>query len=302
MAVELPHYGILAVRYGTSSARPANQNFIMSDGHDGPMPMDFYIWVIRGEGRTIVVDTGFSAGASERRNRRFVHAPVEALAQAGVDPAAVQDVVITHLHWDHSGNMDLFPNATFHIQDAEMAQATGRCICHKWFRRQSEVDDVVALVRNLYAGRVKFHDGEGTVAPGVTVHLVGGHTGGLQIVRVNTARGAVVLASDAVHYWQNLAEQNPFPPANVMDALEAFRKVENMVERPRPHHSRPRSAGAQPLPAAARQSRYRAGRSGADELSAMPLSREPTSMRSISSLMIELVANGTKRTGGQNVT
>ena len=68
--------------------------------------------------------------------------------------------MITHLHWDHSGNMDLFPNATFHIQDAEMAQATGRCICHKWFRRQSEVDDVVALVKNLYAGRVKFHDGK----------------------------------------------------------------------------------------------------------------------------------------------
>jgi len=67
MAAELPHYEILAVRYGTSSARPASQNFIMSDGHDGPMPMDFYIWVIRGEGRTVVVDTGFSAGASERR-------------------------------------------------------------------------------------------------------------------------------------------------------------------------------------------------------------------------------------------
>jgi glyoxylase-like metal-dependent hydrolase (beta-lactamase superfamily II) len=229
MAVELPPYEILAVRYGTSSARPASQNFIMSDGHDGPMPMDFYIWVIRDEGRTIVVDTGFSAGASERRNRRFVHAPAEALAQAGVDPAAVQDVVITHLHWDHSGNMDLFPNATFHIQDAEMAQATGRCICHKWFRRQSEVDDVVALVRNLYAGRVKFHDGEGTVVPGVTVHLVGGHTSGLQIVRVHTARGAVVLASDAVHYWMNLAEQNPFPPANVMGALEAFRIVEELA-------------------------------------------------------------------------
>jgi glyoxylase-like metal-dependent hydrolase (beta-lactamase superfamily II) len=228
-AADLPHYEILAVRYGTSSARPASQNFIMADGHDGPMPMDFYIWVIRGQGRTIVVDTGFSAGASERRNRRFVHAPAEALAQAGVDAATVQDVVITHLHWDHSGNMDLFPNATFHIQDAEMAQATGRCICHKWFRRQSEVDDVVALVKNLYAGRVKFHDGEGAVAPGVTVHLVGGHTGGLQIVRVNTARGAVVLASDSVHYWQNLAEQNPFPPTNVMDALEAFRIVEKLA-------------------------------------------------------------------------
>jgi len=229
MTEELPRYEILAVRYGTSSARPARQNFIMPDGHDGPMQMDFYIWVIRGAGRSIVVDTGFSAAASGRRNRQFVHAPAEALAQAGVDVAAVRDVVITHLHWDHSGNTDLFPNATFHIQDAEMAQATGRCICHKWFHRQAEVDDVVALVKNLYAGRVAFHNGTGTLAPGVTVHLVGGHTGGLQIVRVHTARGFVVLASDAVHYWMNLEEQNPFPPANVMDALEAFRKVEELA-------------------------------------------------------------------------
>src|SRR3984885_4875882 len=226
---ELPDYEILAIRFGSSSARPGSQNFIMPDGHDGPMQMDFYIWAIRGAGRTIVVDTGFSPGASTRRNRQFVHAPADALAQAGINVFEVGDVVLTHLHWDHAGNIDLFPQATFHIQDAEMAQATGRCICHKWFRRQSEVDDVVALVRNLYAGRVKFHDGEGIVAPGVTVHLVGGHTGGLQIVRVNTARGAVVLASDAVHYWQNLAEQNPFPPANVMDALEAFRIVEDLA-------------------------------------------------------------------------
>ncbi len=230
MAADLPDYEILALRYGTSSARPGHQNFILPDGHDGPMPMDFYIWVIRGDGRTIMVDTGFSADASGRRNRKFVHAPAEVLGLAGVDATAVRDVVITHLHWDHSGNTDLFPNATFHIQDAEMAQATGRCICHKWFRRQAEVEDVVALVRNLYAGRVTFHDGSGEVAPGVTVHLVGGHTGGLQIVRVHTARGFVVLASDAVHYWMNLDEDNPFPPANVMDALEAFGKVEALAE------------------------------------------------------------------------
>ena len=241
MAAEPPHYEILAVRYGTSSARPASQNFIMSDGHDGPMPMDFYIWVIRGEGRTIVVDTGFSAGASERRNRRFVHPPAEALAQAGVDPAAVQDVVITHLHWDHSGNMDLFPNATFHIQDAEMAQATGRCICHKWFRRQSEVDDVVALVNNLYAGRVKFHDGEGTVAPGVTVHLVGGHTGGLQIVRVHTARGAVVLASDARALLAKSRRAESVSAGQRHGRARSVPHRRRFGRRPRPHHPRPRS-------------------------------------------------------------
>ena len=191
MSEDLPTYEVLAVRFGSSRARPGSQNFIMPDGHDGPMQMDFYIWVIRREGRTIVVDTGFSPGASSRRNRQFVHAPAEALAQA-----------------------------------------TGRCICHTWFRRQSEVDDVVALVRNLYAGRVKFHDGAGEIAPGVTVHLIGGHTGGLQVVRVHTARGWVVLASDAVHYWANIEERNPFPAADVMGALEGFATVEGLADGP----------------------------------------------------------------------
>jgi glyoxylase-like metal-dependent hydrolase (beta-lactamase superfamily II) len=232
MTNALPDYEVLAIRFGSSSNRPGSQNFIMPDGHDGPMQMDFYVWAIRHADRTIVVDTGFSPGASTRRNRQFVHPLPEALAMSGVDPGAVSDVVITHLHWDHAGNIDLFPTATFHIQDAEIAQATGRCICHKWFRRQSEVDDVVALVRNLYAGRVAFHDGEGEIAPGVTVHLIGGHTGGLQVVRVHTARGWVVLASDAVHYWANLEERNPFPAADVMGALEGFAAVEKLADGP----------------------------------------------------------------------
>ncbi len=232
MSDALPNYEVLAVRFASSSARPGSQNFIMPDGHDGPMQMDFYIWAIRGAGHTIIVDTGFSAGASERRKRQFLHTPAEALAQAGIDASAVRDVVLTHLHWDHAGNIDMFPQASFHIQDAEMAAATGRCICHSYFRRQSEVDDVVALVRNLYAGRLKFHDGTGTIAPGVTVPLIGGHTGGLQAVRVPTARGWVVLASDAVHYWANIEERNPFPAANVALALEGFAVVEGLADGP----------------------------------------------------------------------
>lgn len=226
----MPSYEILALRFASSSARPGYQNFMMPDGHEGPMPMDFYIWAIRGGGRTIVVDTGFSAGASERRKRKFLHTPVEALASAGIAVEDVGDVVLTHLHWDHAGNIDLFPAARFHIQDKEMSGATGRCICHKYFRRQHEVDDVVALVRTLYGGRVTFHDGPGEVAPGVTVHFLGGHTGGLQVVRVNTARGWVVLASDAVHYWANFAERNPFPAADVAMALEGFDAVERLAD------------------------------------------------------------------------
>jgi len=271
MTDALPDYEVLAIRFGSSSNRPGSQNFIMPDGHDGPMQMDFYVWAIRHGERTIVVDTGFSPGASTRRNRQFVHPLPEALAMAGVDPAAVSDVVITHLHWDHAGNIDLFPKATFHIQDAEMAQATGRCICHKWFRRQSEVDDVVALVRNLYAGRVAFHDGAGEIAPGVTVHLIGGHTGG----PAGGARPHGARLGGAGERRRALLGQyrgaQPVPGRRRAGGDRGLCGGREARRRADPHHPGPRPGGADPVSAAARQYRHRPGRPRAPRLRPMPL-------------------------------
>jgi glyoxylase-like metal-dependent hydrolase (beta-lactamase superfamily II) len=52
------------------------------------------------------------------------------------------------------------------------------------------------------------------------------------VVRVHTARGWVVLASDAVHYWANIEERNPFPAADVMGAIEGFAVVEKLADGP----------------------------------------------------------------------
>jgi glyoxylase-like metal-dependent hydrolase (beta-lactamase superfamily II) len=90
---------------------------------------------------------------------------------------------------------------------------------------------VVAMVHKVYGGRVCFHDGFGTVAPGVTVHLIGGHTDGTQVVRVHTARGWVVLASDAAHYWANLHGRNPFPKvSDIGKTIDGFRLVEELAD------------------------------------------------------------------------
>jgi glyoxylase-like metal-dependent hydrolase (beta-lactamase superfamily II) len=201
-----------ALRYGRHD-RPAQTNFLLlvEDAHEA-MPLDYYVWLLRGPGgREIVVDTGFDHALAERRGRKLSRSVGQALRDFGTDPAKVGDVVITHLHYDHAGNIDLFPKATVHIQDREMAFATGRHMCMACIRLPFEADHVVAMIRALYADRVQFHDGEGEIAPGVTVHRVGGHSDGLQVVRVETARGPVVLASDAAHFYANVTRGNPFP-------------------------------------------------------------------------------------------
>ena len=226
-------YEIFAIRYGTQQDRTAASNFIFPDDHAAVMPIDYFLWAIVGGGRTIVVDTGFSHATAERRGRKLMRTPAEALALAGVDAAAVKDVVLTHLHYDHAGCMDAFPAATFHLQDAEMAFATGRCMCHRVLRIPMEVEDVTNAVRHVFADRVKFHDGTAALAPGVTLHLVGGHSGGLQVVRVATARGFVVLASDAAHYWANIRTRNPFPlVVDVARMAEGWRVCEELADGP----------------------------------------------------------------------
>ena len=206
-------YEIFAIHYARHE-RQAGENFVFRDGddpHDAPMPLDYFVWVVRDAGRIVVVDTGFDHPAARQRGRTLLRHPVEALRAMGVDPVAVRDVVITHLHYDHAGNLGAFPNATFHLQDAEMAFATGRCMCHPRLRGPFDVEDVVTMVRRVYDGRVRFHDGDAELFPGLSLHKVPGHSAGLQCVRVATARGPVVLASDASHYYANLERGNPFP-------------------------------------------------------------------------------------------
>lgn len=227
-----PCYEIFALRYATVARRP-QENFISPDPHDGPLAMDYFVWAILGEDRVVVVDTGFGAEAARKRGRTLLRTPQQALQDIGIDCAGVEDVVITHLHYDHAGNLQDFPRARFHLQDAEIAYATGRLMCHDMLRHAYDIEDVVSIVRRIYAGRVVFHDGEAVLAPGISLHRIGGHTQGLQVVRVATARGFVVLASDATHYYDNIRNRDPFPiVVDVGAMLEGYRTVERLAESP----------------------------------------------------------------------
>lgn len=217
-----PTYEIYAIRYGHLD-RNSPENFIGGDPHDVAMPLDYFIWAIIGNGRTVLLDTGFDEAMGKKRNRNIVRPIEQGLAAVGVQVGDVEDIIISHMHFDHAGNRDMFPQATYHIQDAEMEYCTGRCMCHHMLNHSYAVEDVQAMVGRVYNGKVRFHDGVSQVAPGITVHRVGGHTRGLQVTRVMTQRGPVVLGSDAAHFYANFEQHRPFPVVeNVAEMLAGY--------------------------------------------------------------------------------
>jgi glyoxylase-like metal-dependent hydrolase (beta-lactamase superfamily II) len=227
-------YEIYALRYATMSPRTPNLNFLIPDPHETTaQDLDYFVWLIRGGGRDILVDTGFNAEEATLRNRKLTLNPVDALERFGVKADSIKDIIVSHLHYDHAGNLDRFPSARFHLQDREMSYATGRCMCNGMLRHPFSIEHVTLMVRHVYGERVSFHSGDGEIAPGVTVHRVGGHSDGLQVVRVETERGPVVLASDAAHYYANLQRRSPFPIVyNVGDMAQGWDIVERLAGHP----------------------------------------------------------------------
>ena len=226
----LQPYEIHAIRYAHNAKATSRENFLGGDAHDTPMPLDYFVWAIRGNGRTFILDTGFDAAMGAKRKREFLRSPGEGLRCIGIDPDAIEDVIVSHMHYDHCGNYGLFPRARYHLQDAEMAYATGRCMCHPAMRVPFELDDVLAMVTKVFADRVAFHDGDREIAPGITVHRVGGHSKGLQVLRVWTRRGWMVLASDASHFYANMETGRPFHLLHSLeDTLEGYRRCYDLA-------------------------------------------------------------------------
>jgi glyoxylase-like metal-dependent hydrolase (beta-lactamase superfamily II) len=224
---------VFAIRYGHHSRRsPAN--FIDGDPHDILQPLDFYVWAIVGPAGTIVVDTGFDEAMGKKRHRDMIKPVRDGLAALGIAVEKVDTIIISHLHYDHCGNHDLFPQARYHLQDREMAYATGRCMCHQALRLPFEAEDVVAMVRKVFTGRAAFHDGDDEIVPGVSVHHIGGHSKGLQAVRVKTRRGNVVLAADATHLYDHIEGGRVFPITySVAEVVEGYETLKRLASSPR---------------------------------------------------------------------
>ena len=223
---------VFAIRYAVREAVPASEIFLRSGPDDLPAAMAYYVWLIAGPGGRFLVDTGFGRSVARRRERLdcLRADPLAALSALGAPASELPDVILTHLHFDHCGELGRFPGARIWLQEKEMAFWTGPAAARPSFRHVIMPEDLTAVVQLNLEGRLRWVCGDETIAPGLSLHLVGGHTPGLQVVRVETEDGVVVLASDATHYYRNIEADRPYSAVDsVSSAHAAFDRLHRLA-------------------------------------------------------------------------
>jgi glyoxylase-like metal-dependent hydrolase (beta-lactamase superfamily II) len=221
---------IYAVKFGRNE-KSVRGSFMMgaaAEPFEQPMPIDYFVWAIRSPGQDVVLDAGFTSVTNQTRQRKHLEDPSVALARIGVDPATVPFVILSHLHYDHVGDLDPFTTARFVLQQDELEFWTGEMAQRIEFSRHIEPGDI-ARVRELNAAsRVLLVDGMVEVVDGIWVVKIGGHTPGLQVTLVRTSIGVVVLAADGSHFFENIEQDRPF--AVVTNLIDMYAGYDRMKE------------------------------------------------------------------------
>ena len=230
-----PKYEIYAIRYATI------KNFNVSGlvvGADPARKLDIamLIWLVKGEGRNILVDAGFYRDQFFKQWPGIADyvKPSEAIARVGLKPEDITDIVITHMHWDHADGMDLFPKAKIWLQKDELEYYAGTA----WQSRRThggiDPDDVLAAVKLNLAGRVGLVNGDAQeILPGITCYTGGKHTYASQYVGVTTAAGIVVLASDNMYLYENMEKHAASASLDNESNLRAQDRMKQLAATPK---------------------------------------------------------------------
>lgn len=205
-------------------------------GAKGNRPISWYALLLRGHGRTVLIDTGFQSRelAKKWKFDRFEPVP-ELLRRMDISPGQVTDVIVTHAHFDHVGNLAPFLNALVWVQKREMDWATKRVDKNTLQKEGIRFKDILSLQALRSQGRLKEIDGSSQIINGIDVHLGGGHTRHIQWVEINTGKNSepLIFASDIAYLYENIERQIP-PGAstNPESDLAQIQMMRSMVKDP----------------------------------------------------------------------
>jgi glyoxylase-like metal-dependent hydrolase (beta-lactamase superfamily II) len=203
---------IHAVRFASATSTKS-ANYLRYDVYrepDGPQICDFYYWVIRTPDTVVLVDAGFSRELAGTWGVPFDLDVPEGLAALGLTPADVDTVVLTHLHSDHAGNLELFENAQIVLQGAEYDFWFGPMAARGQFKDSVDAAHLASVSAARSAGRLRLPVGDVELSAQVRLRLAPGHTPGSQLVEVRVGGEKLVLAGDALHYFEELELDRPF--------------------------------------------------------------------------------------------
>ncbi len=203
-----PVYEVYSLRYAGPYTRKLAY-VLYGKGWDEDIQVNWYLWAIKGPDGFVVVDTGCGpTGARERKVIGYVN-PVEALARIGANGSNISKVILSHMHFDHVGGMELFPKAfpkaTFYVQKNEYDFWLKNPLAKRPEFNRDEAG-IKATADLEGTDRLVLVCGDQKLMPGIELLLSPGHTIGLQGVAVNTAKGTAVVASDLAHIHRALRE------------------------------------------------------------------------------------------------
>jgi glyoxylase-like metal-dependent hydrolase (beta-lactamase superfamily II) len=232
-------YQVVIAKHGTRRTVRSDVflNYALYGEPDDPIGMDYFVWIARNADRTVVIDTGYSQAGGRKRGREILVEVPELYRRLGVDPSDVEVVAITHAHYDHIGNLGLFPSAPIVLARSEYDFWTGPHADRPLFHHSVEDDELARLRSLVDQGRVELFRERRELAPGIEIIEVGGHTPGQSVVTVPTSEGVVLLASDAIHYYEEYERAMPFTSvADLVGMYDSFETVRGMVQRGEVQH------------------------------------------------------------------
>jgi glyoxylase-like metal-dependent hydrolase (beta-lactamase superfamily II) len=230
---EIPKWRVFAIRYGQSKYRESS--LIRGGAKDKRVPFSWYTWLIvetAETGKKILVDTGFVRGPKVLGGR-FQRVD-RLLGGVNAPPESITDVVITHMHWDHVGNLAPYEKSRVWLQEKAYQNAKKRLSESRSRGGGLRLEDLRAVEKVQKRGQLALISGKKEIATGVTLHEGGGHSAGLQWVAVQTGgpTGTIVLATDHVYLYRNIEERTPTGSTRTPDKdLEILQQMLGLVKR-----------------------------------------------------------------------